>query len=219
MDTAPWWEEEDSAGDGPVLLSMLEHWAYCPRQCALIHIEQTYDENVFTLKGSEGHVRVDEPQSGETNGVRFERALPLFNRALGLSGKADLIEFPGGIPFPVEYKHGSRSGREPSEIQLCGQALCLEEMFKVAVPRGALYSMISHRRREVVNSEELRNKTLRMIGEVRTMLRTTVLPLAVNDERCKHCSLAVSCRPEIFVPENHSRLLKLWEQSFVPEEI
>ena len=214
----PWWEEEVPLGDQPVLLSMLEHWAYCPRQCALIHLEQVYDENVFTLKGSEGHSRVDEPQSGELNGVRFERALPLFSRQLGLTGKADLIEFPEGIPYPVEYKHGSRSGREPAEIQLCGQALCLEDMFAVAVPKGALYSMISHRRREVAMTADLRDKTMHVIGQVREMLNSADLPPAVNDTRCKHCSLIESCRPEVFVPDNQTHLVTAWEHSFVPEE-
>jgi CRISPR-associated exonuclease Cas4 len=134
MESVPWWEGDSADGEEPVLVSMLEHFSYCPRQFALIHLEQVFDENVFTLKGKEGHERVDEPQSGEIHGVRFERALPLFSRKLGLTGKADLIEFPDGIPYPVEYKHGSRGGRAHAEIQLCAQALCLEEMFGVAIP-------------------------------------------------------------------------------------
>jgi CRISPR-associated exonuclease Cas4 len=219
MESIPWWEEEAPQGDAPVLLSMLEHFAYCPRQCALIHLEQVYDENVFTLKGSAGHERVDEPQSGESNGTRFERALPLFSHILGLSGKADLIEFPGDVPYPVEYKHGSKSGRGPSEIQLCGQALCLEEMFHVAVPKGALYSITSHRRREVAITEGLRENTRQTVVSVREMLRSETLPAALNDARCTHCSLIEVCNPNILDCDNRDRLERLWEQCFVVEDL
>jgi CRISPR-associated exonuclease Cas4 len=192
-----WWEAECSGAEEPILLSMLEHYAYCPRQFALIHIEQTYEDNIFTIKGDEGHERVDEPESGESGGVRFERALPLFNREYGFSGKADLVEFPRGIPYPVEYKHGSHSGRRPAELQLCAQAFCLEEMFQTEVPAGAIYSIKSRKRREVEFTPELRLETLEMVIIVRKCLSEMKLPPPVSDKRCQNCSLLDICSPEM----------------------
>jgi CRISPR-associated exonuclease Cas4 len=216
--SANWWEEETAAEDEPVLLSMLEHYSYCPRQCALIHIEQVYDENVFTLKGSQGHERVDEPQSGESNGIRFERALPVYSRVLGLTGKADLVEFPEGVPYPVEYKHGGRGGRSHADLQLCGQALCLEEMFKTPVPRGAIYSIKSHKRQEVVLTVTLRDQTHAVIREVHELLRSGSMPAPVDDARCPNCSLIEVCQPKMFSPSNRNILAKEWKQCFAAEE-
>ena len=111
-----------------VMISALEHWSYCPRQCALIHVEQTFDENLYTLRGRAVHKRVDEPVVEEQAGVRIERALPLWSKALGLIGKADVVEFHGETVYPVEYKHGPHREQEHDDLQLCAQALCLEEM-------------------------------------------------------------------------------------------
>jgi len=217
MDTVPWWEEEPASNDAPVLLSMIEHFSYCPRQCALIHIEQAYDDNVFTLQGKEGHERVDEPISGVTNGIRFERALPLFSHKLNLTGKADLIEFPDGIPYPVEYKHG-KSGHGHAEAQLCGQALCLEEMLGISVPKGALYSLKTHQRKEVQFTESLRQRTFELIAEVHRLMKQYSLPPAVNDKRCANCSLIEICQPTLFAQANRSRLITEWKRSLTPEE-
>ena len=109
-------------------LSALQHYSYCPRQCALIHQEQTFTENVFTLRGQRVHERVDEPDTRSEKGVRIEQALPLYCDRLGLSGKADIVEFlPDGTPRPVEYKHGPRRQKEHDDIQVAAQALCLED--------------------------------------------------------------------------------------------
>ena len=138
----------------PIPLSALQHWACCPRQCALIHVEQVFAENLFTQRGQAPHKRVDDPGCEVRDGLRVERALPLFNDHLGLVGKADVVEFlPDGTPYPVEYKHGSRHKRADiaacDDIQLAAQALCLEEMFGKRVPEGALYYATSRRRRIV----------------------------------------------------------------------
>src|SRR2546430_686008 len=122
-----------------VLISALEHWSYCPRQCALIHVEQTFDENLYTLRGRNAHERVDQPEGELREGVRVERAVPLWSDRLGLVGKSDVVEFHGADPFPVEYKHGPRRKKEHDDLQLCAQALCLEEMTGRSVPRGAIY--------------------------------------------------------------------------------
>ena len=117
------------ADEDYVPISALEHYSYCPRQCALIHAEQVYDENVFTLRGNRMHERADEHSTRIENGVRMERALPLWSDNLGLVGKADIVEFEGdGTVRPVEYKPGARPVTIHDDIQVCAQALCLEEM-------------------------------------------------------------------------------------------
>src|SRR5574340_1559567 len=115
----------------PIPLSALQHYTYCPRQCALIHIEQAFEENVHTLRGRAVHERVDHPGFEERPNMQVERALPVWCERLGLVGKADVVEFlPDGTPYPVEYKHGSRQKIAAialcDDVQLCAQALCLE---------------------------------------------------------------------------------------------
>jgi len=178
-----------------VLISALEHYSYCPRQCALIHIEQTFDENLYTMRGRAVHERVDEVASEIQEGVRIERAVPLWSKRLGLVGKADVIEFHGEMPYPVEYKHGPRREREHDDLQLCAQALCLEEMTGQPVPRGAIYHHSSRRRREVVFDQTLRAKVEETVAAIRQMMSDKVIPPPVNDARCRHCSLLESCMP------------------------
>jgi CRISPR-associated exonuclease Cas4 len=185
----------------PVPLSALQHWAYCPRQCALIHVEQVFEENLFTQRGQALHKRVDDPGCEVRDGLRVERALPLFCDRLGLVGKADVVEFlPDGTPYPVEYKHGSRHKRADiaacDDIQLAAQALCLEEMFGRTVPEGALYYASSRRRRTVAVDADLRAKTESTVTAVRLLLASSVLPPPLNDEHCRACSLRDLCQPE-----------------------
>jgi len=216
MPAVPWWEEEPTESEPPIMLSMLEHFSYCPRQCALIHVEQCYDENVFTLKGKTGHERADEPVTEYKDGLRIEHGLPLFCRKLNLTGKADIVEFPDGVPYPVEYKHGARSVKAHAEVQLCAQALCLEEMFSCEVPKGALYALTTHRRSEVTISSALRDRTLKLLTEVRALLRSNIMPPAVNDRRCPNCSLIDICQPALLVDENKTLLLSEWRNSHEP---
>lgn len=179
----------------PIMLSSLEHYSYCPRQCALIHAEQVFDENVYTLRGRAVHERVDEGEPTVEDGIRVERSLPIWSRRLGLVGKADVVEFHGEVPYPVEYKHGPRRKKEHDDLQLCAQALCLEEMLGVSVPKGAIFHHTSRRRREVVFDRALREKVESAVRDVREMLKTERLPRAVNDARCRNCSLAETCIP------------------------
>ncbi len=187
----------DDKSDDPILISALEHWSYCPRQCALIHVEQTFDENLYTLRGRAVHKKVDEPKAEEQAGMRVERALPLWSKALGLIGKADVVEFHGKAPYPVEYKHGIHRERDHDDLQLCAQALCLEEMTGCPVPRGAIYHYSSRKRREVECSPELRARVVEVTGAIRVMLQAKRLPPPVNDHRCTHCSLQESCMPAV----------------------
>src|SRR6266567_8319359 len=133
----------------PIMISALEHYSYCPRQCALIHIEQTFDENIYTLKGHIAHERVDQTITRNEEDMRIERAVPLWSRRLGLVGRADVVEFHGEAPFPVEYKVGPRRKWGHDDLQLCAQALCLEEMTGQEVRHGAIYYHGSRRRKEV----------------------------------------------------------------------
>ena len=181
----------------PIMISALEHYSYCPRQCALIHMEQTSDENIYTLRGRAAHERVDEVASEWVEGVRTERAVPLWSKRLGLVGKSDVIEFHGDVPYPVEYKHGPRRLKEHDDLQLCAQALCLEEMTGQDVPCGAIYHHSSRKRREVIFSQNLRALVEQVVQEIREMLTSRITPPPVNDARCKHCSLLESCMPEV----------------------
>jgi CRISPR-associated exonuclease Cas4 len=181
----------------PVMISALQHWSYCPRQCGLIHLEQIFDENLFTLKGTQAHERADEAETRFENGVRIERALPLWSERLGLIGKGDVVEFhPDGTIIPVEYKSGPRRESVHDNIQLCAQALCLEEIYQTTIAEGAIYSILTHRRRIVPLDDELREITLQTIREVREMQTGQgTLPPAVNDKRCPKCSLIDACMP------------------------
>ena len=180
-----------------VMISAIQHYSYCPRQCALIHIEQTFEENIFTLRGRAAHERVDEPCGQTLEGVRVERALPLWAERWGLIGKADVVEFYDRTPCPVEYKHGPRRPQLHDDLQLCAQGLCLEEMFCEPVPSGAIYHHSSRRRREVIFDSELRDKVIDTVTKIRSLFRKSRLPLPARDGRCENCSLLDSCMPSV----------------------
>jgi CRISPR-associated exonuclease Cas4 len=194
-----------------VMLSALQHFAYCPRQCGLIHIEQVWDDNLYTLRGDRGHRAVDIPQGMVREGVRVERALPIWCRRLGLVGRADVVEFEAdGMPYPVEHKIGRKKVSLADEVQLCGQALCLEEMFGIPIPCGALFYRASMRRREVVFTSQLRMEVERIASEVRALIRDRRLSEPLADERCPDCSLIDTCTP--FVPRDRESLMRLLEE-------
>jgi len=182
--------------DEYIPISALQHYVYCPRQCALIHVEQVWEENIYTLRGRRVHEGADVPGTVVRGDAQIERALPIWSERLGLIGQADVVEFlPDGTPYPVEYKTGPRLARRADEVQLCAQALCLEEMFDRPVSRGALYYHGSRRRREVVLTEALRSEVERVVREVRRLLCQGKLPPPAADRRCRHCSLVDSCLP------------------------
>lgn len=182
--------------DQIVLLSALAHYSYCPRRCALIHVEHVFEDNLFTLRGSMAHARADEPTETTSDGVVEERALPIWSERHGLYGKSDVVEFRlDGSICPVEYKHGPKRQSVHDELQLCAQAMCLEEMFGREIPCGAVYSSSSHARREVEFTEELRRQTLEAAQAIRDMSGSNVMPPPVNDARCPNCSLVTACMP------------------------
>lgn len=203
-------------------LSALQHWAYCPRQCGLIHLEQVFDDNIHTLRGNAVHAKTDQPGVETAKGVRVERALPLWEDALGLVGKSDVVEFlAGGVPYPVEYKHGSRNKAADiaacDDVQLAGQALCLQAMMGKAVNEGALYYATSKRRRVVPITDALRQEVVAIATAVRAMLAQGVLPAPLAGEqaarRCKACSLIERCQPQA----THKQLQTARAALFDPE--
>jgi CRISPR-associated exonuclease Cas4 len=186
----------------PLPLSALQHWAYCPRQCGLIHLEQCFDDNLHTLRGQAVHAQVDQPGMELRKGLHVERALPVWSEALGLIGKTDAVEFDAaGTPYPVEYKHGSRHKAADiaaaDDVQLAAQAICLAEMTGHAVPEGALYYATSKRRRVVPITPALLAQAADMAAAVRAMLASGELPIPTSDvRRCHGCSLRDRCQPE-----------------------
>src|SRR5579871_6174065 len=150
------------------MISAIEHYSYCPRQCALIHVEQVYDENVFTLRGSMAHERADSGTSEMIGTTRVERSLPIWSERLGIYGRTDTVEFRAdGTIYPVEYKHGPRRKHRHDDLQLCAQAACLEEMFGQPVARGAIYHHTTRRRREVEFTPELHAEMETVVAQIR----------------------------------------------------
>ncbi|MCG2771042.1 MAG: CRISPR-associated protein Cas4 [Desulfobacterales bacterium] len=178
-------------------ISAVQHYSYCPRQAALIHLEQVWEENLYTLRGRFVHEEVDQPGEEVDGNLRIERSLPLWSRRWGLVGKADVVEFHGLTPYPVDYKHGPRRPRTHDDLQVCAQAVCLEEMTGQLVPRGAIYHATSRRRREVECDEALRRRLREVVAALREALRRDILPPAPNDKRCRQCSLKSSCLPTV----------------------
>lgn len=181
----------------PVMISALEHYSYCPRQCALIHVERVWSDNLYTMRGHDLHQNVHSESSHEVAGARLERSLPIWSRRLNLVGRADLVEFNGQIPCPIEYKSGRKRKGHHEELQLCAQALCLEEMFDRSVLKGAIYWHGSRERSEVVFTDALRARVEEIAGSVRKMMDLLQLPAPVNDKRCADCSLKESCLPQL----------------------
>jgi CRISPR-associated exonuclease Cas4 len=185
------------AEDGLIPLSALQHWLFCPRQCALIHLEQLWSEDVATAEGRLLHERVDSGQSESRPGVRIARGVALRSFALGVIGRADVVELHGRPPqpVPVEYKRGRPKSHRADEVQLCAQAICLEEMFGLAVPAGALFYGQTRRRLTVALDADLRALTARVAVEVQAMLAAGRTPAPVLTPACRRCSLFDLCQP------------------------
>lgn len=184
--------------DDLIPLSALQHYLYCPRQCALIHVEQQWAENRQTAEGRLLHQRADQPQTERRHGVRTVTAMPLASLALGISGIADVVEFHGEQPFPVEYKRGRAKAHRADEVQICAQALCLEDMLDRPVPEGALFYGKTRRRKVVVFDAALRSLTLDTITATRSLLHGQHTPMAqYQPRRCDACSLIELCQPRL----------------------
>lgn len=193
-----------------LLLSGIQHFAFCPRQWALIHIEQQWAENVKTTEGKHLHERVDDPfYKDSSNDLVVWRSLNLISFKLGLTGRADVVEFkrsdtgiklPGKAgnwtPYPVEYKRGKPKPDERDEVQLCAQAICMEEMFGAEIPEGALYYGEIRRRTVVQISLDLRAKVENYANEMHRLFEHGITPGPVYKPHCKSCSLVEICLPK-----------------------
>lgn len=195
-------EEDD---DRTVPISALQHAVYCLRQAALIHVDRVWAENRFTAEGQAVHLSVHEPGRRSGRGkMRRVHALPLASARLRLTGTADLVEFQqaadgsGEVAFPVEFKRGKPKPHRADAVQLCAQALCLEEMLGRPVPEGALFYAETRRRMPVPFDAELRALTEEVAAQVLAVFRAGVLPVVPFDaRRCRHCSLLDICRPQL----------------------
>ena len=170
---------------------------YCPRQCALIHLEQRWEENRFTAEGRVLHERSDAGSSETRDGVRVERNVPLRSFRLGISGMADVIETrKSASPYPIEYKRGRPKKNRADEIQLCAQAICLEEMLGMQIHEGALFYGKNRRRKIVTFDAELRELTRKAASTTRQMLMEGKIPLPeYSPQKCNACSLLQVCQP------------------------
>lgn len=185
----------------PIAISALQHWMVCPRQCGLIHLEQCWEENMLTTHGKLGHQVVDKTHRETRRGRDTAFGLLLKSQRLGLVGKADAVEFheEGGrrVPFPVEHKHGRSKANDCDRVQLCAQALCLEEMLGVPVPQGALFYGKTRRREAVAFDLTLRTTTETAVQEIRAMLASRLTPAAKLLPLCNSCSLQARCLPTL----------------------
>ena len=191
------------ADDALLPLSGLQHIAYCERQWALIHLEQIWDESYETVRGSLFHERVHLEGYSAAKGVRSERGYRLASRSFGISGIADVVEFAGGDAAkvsvrPVEYKVGKPKIEEWDRIQVCAQALCLEEMLGCAIGQGDLFYGATRRREHVVLDECLRERVADLACRMHELFDRGETPRAVRGPKCRRCSLADSCLPEQF---------------------
>ena len=184
----------------PIPISALQHYLFCPRQCALIHVEQLWAEDAATMEGRILHEAADSRIAESRPGVKIARGISLCSRSLGLSGRADIVEFHGTppVPFPVEYKRGKPKSHRADEVQLCAQALCLEEMLGVRVERGALFYGERRRRTAVLFDTALRDLVAETALAVRDMIERFETPPAKYTSACERCSLKSLCKPKSF---------------------
>jgi CRISPR-associated exonuclease Cas4 len=188
--------------DALLPISALQHLLFCERQCALIHIERVWVENRLTAEGRVMHKKAHDGPDEARGGIRIARGLPLRCARLGLVGVADVVEFHPPTdtgkrrPFPIEYKRGKPKGHDADRVQLCAQALCLEEMFDVSIPGGALFYGQTRRRREVSFDGALRQLTERTAAQLHALIAAGMTQRAAREPKCENCSLLSVCLPD-----------------------
>ncbi|MDP1992165.1 MAG: CRISPR-associated protein Cas4 [Syntrophales bacterium] len=184
-----------------IQLSALQHMVFCERQCALIHIEQTWTESGRTAEGRIMHERVHDESRESRGDVRIDYGVSLRSLRLGLIGKADVVEFHrrlngSWLPFPVEYKRGKPKADDCDKVQLCAQTICLEEMLFVAIPQGALFYGQTRHRLDVFFDEALRRETEETASRAHDLITSGQTPPPVYEKRCESCSLMAECLPK-----------------------
>jgi CRISPR-associated exonuclease Cas4 len=187
-----------------IFLSRLQHYLFCPRQFALIELEDIWVENILTAQGQVLHQRVNQQEQQQRGSICTVRALPLASKQYGIEGIADVVELqrqPDGseLPYPIEYKRGKPKNHRADEVQLCAQALCLEDMYQCHIAEGALFYGETRRRHPVVFDAELRQLTLDTIDACRQLVHSGQTPAAIYEtQKCNACSLQQECHPQDF---------------------
>lgn len=192
-------------------ISALQHLLFCERQCALIHIERAWEENLFTAEGRILHEKVDSGEDCVRAGRRIARSLPLRSLRLGLSGVADVVEFgpDKADVYPIEYKRGRSKAANWDRIQLCAQAMALEEMLGVSISAGALFYGKSRRREVVVFDEALREETAAASERLHGLIASGRTPVARYEAKCDACSLIGLCMPELPIKKSIGKYLAM----------
>ena len=216
--------------DEYLLLSGIQHMAFCPRQWALIHIEQLWAENDRTVDGKHLHERADDPYEVESRGDLFvSRSMPIRSESLKLQGVADVVEFwrtdEDGVtipkkkgkwrPVPIEYKRGQQKIDDRDRVQLCAQAICLEEMLGVHISEGFLFYGKTRRRENVPIDEELRKRVHDLSDEMYRLFRAGITPPASSGKHCQLCSLIELCVPKL---TNHKSVSEYLDLNLVGDE-
>lgn len=209
--------------DSWLALSGIQHFAFCPRQWALIHIEQQWGENYLTMAGRLEHERAHDYQASEKRGdILILRSLRVFSRELGISGDCDVVEFhadASGVPltgregswcpYPVEYKHGKPKADDADRMQLCAEAMCLEEMLVCDIEEGALFYQRTKHRESVRFDDELRDKVRKAYEMMHDLMAKGYTPKARRTKACDACSLKEVCLPELNRTEPVSEYIRL----------
>jgi len=203
-------ERPDEPAWNSIPIAAIEHYAYCARQAALIHLERYFADNAATARGQWAHDTVDQTGPSTTpDGTRRWNSLPVWDSSLGIHGICDVVEFHPEGPFPIEHKSGSYRPGGPADLQVAAQVLCLRSMFSAPVPHGVVFAGTHRRRYEVPVDATLETHLRETIANLRALLQSTTLPPARNDARCPPCSLHEGCMPEapthppvsLFTPE------------------
>ena len=193
-------------------ISAIQHYAYCPRQFALIHVEQAWEENRFTAEGKILHERVDSGEREKRGKLKYERGVSAISYTYEIQGKLDLLEIEMGDPpkyFPVEYKRGKSKAEDWDRVQLCAQALCIEEMKSTSIEEGGIWYWESRKRERVAMDEGLRRDTIKIIDLAKELLEQGKTPSPIREKKkCRACSLKNLCRPETFLEDQSSRYIE-----------
>jgi len=198
-----------------IQISALQHYVYCPRQCALIHVEDVWDENLFTVRGSILHEKVDSDTYESRGTLKTVRGLRIHSYRLGIVGRADVVEFKaasntagGKEVTPVEFKSGEPKHDISDKVQLCAQVLCLEEMLDTSIQRGAFFYGKIRRRVQIEIDEQLRTQTGEIIVQIRDLVTNKRTPPAEYSSKCRNCSLESVCMPKAMNPGKLTHYLK-----------
>lgn len=218
--------------DDYIMLSALQHYIFCPRQCYLIHVEKRWEENFLTMKGKFLHEKVHSLTNEKRNDLYIVRSLRLVSKKYGITGSADIVEFNLSesyqegitcrligkegwwIPQPIEYKKGSTREQNANNVQLCAQALCIEEMFNLTIKNGVIYHGDDKRREVILFDPELRRLTTDTINQTHELINSGIIPFEKPDRACKSCSLVDICMPNVPDNKSHKYVNSIFEVNF-----